>query len=97
MFPETVPVPRSLRETCVIPHSQWRAGFSDNLRENRSFSFTGEYLPIHPFGTLSHACRINTDALLKKTNIKQFSSAATKMTNNSLSLATNEVRRLLLW
>jgi len=22
MFPETVPVPRSLRETCVIPHSQ---------------------------------------------------------------------------
>jgi hypothetical protein len=97
MFPETVPVPRSLRETCVIPHSQWIAGFRDNLRENRSFSFTGEYLPIHPFGTLSHACRINTDALLKKTNIKQFSSAATKMTNNSLSLATNEVRRLLRW
>jgi hypothetical protein len=22
MFPETVPVPRPLRETCVIPHSQ---------------------------------------------------------------------------
>lgn len=28
MFPETVPVPRSLRETCVIPHSQWIAGFT---------------------------------------------------------------------
>jgi hypothetical protein len=22
MFPETIPVPRPLRETCVIPHSQ---------------------------------------------------------------------------
>ena len=28
MFPETVPVPRPLRETCVIPHSQWIAGFT---------------------------------------------------------------------
>jgi len=31
MFPETVPVPRSLRETCVIPHSQWIAGFTSAL------------------------------------------------------------------
>jgi len=28
MFPETVPVPRPLRETCKIPHSQWIAGFT---------------------------------------------------------------------
>lgn len=28
MLPETVPVPRPLRETCVIPHSQWIAGFT---------------------------------------------------------------------
>jgi hypothetical protein len=28
MFPETVPVPRPLRETCVIPHSQLIAGFT---------------------------------------------------------------------
>lgn len=28
MFPETVPVSRPLRETCVIPHSQWIAGFT---------------------------------------------------------------------
>ncbi|AKQ53327.1 laglidadg endonuclease, partial (mitochondrion) [Sclerotinia sclerotiorum 1980 UF-70] len=28
MFPETIPVPRPLRETCVIPHSDWIAGFT---------------------------------------------------------------------
>jgi len=28
MFPETVPVPPPLRETCVIPHSRWIAGFT---------------------------------------------------------------------
>ena len=28
MFPETIPVPRPLRETCVISHSQWIAGFT---------------------------------------------------------------------
>ena len=28
MLPETVPVPRPLRETCVILHSQWIAGFT---------------------------------------------------------------------
>lgn len=28
MFPETVPVSRPLRETCVIPHSNWIAGFT---------------------------------------------------------------------
>lgn len=28
MFPETIPVPRPLRETCVISHSQWIAGFA---------------------------------------------------------------------
>ena len=28
MFPETVPVPRPLRETCVIPRSLWMAGFT---------------------------------------------------------------------
>lgn len=28
MFPETIPVPRPLRETCVIPHSQWLVGFT---------------------------------------------------------------------
>lgn len=28
MFPETVPVPRPLRETCIIPHPQWIAGFT---------------------------------------------------------------------
>lgn len=28
MFPETVPVPRPLREDCVIPHPQWIAGFT---------------------------------------------------------------------
>ena len=27
MFPETIPVPRPLRETSVIPHPQWIAGF----------------------------------------------------------------------
>lgn len=28
MFPETVPVPRPLRETCIIPDTQWMAGFT---------------------------------------------------------------------
>lgn len=28
MFPETIPVPRPLKETCVIPHSDWIAGFT---------------------------------------------------------------------
>jgi hypothetical protein len=28
MFPETVPLPRPLREDCVIPHPQWIAGFT---------------------------------------------------------------------
>lgn len=28
MFPETIPVPRPLRETSVIPHPQWIAGFT---------------------------------------------------------------------
>jgi len=28
MFPETIPVPRPLREICVIPHPQWIAGFA---------------------------------------------------------------------
>lgn len=28
MFPETIPVPRPLRETYVIPHSDWIAGFT---------------------------------------------------------------------
>ena len=28
MFPETIPVSRPLRETCVIPHSDWIAGFT---------------------------------------------------------------------
>ena len=28
MFPETIPVSRPLRETCVIPHSGWIAGFT---------------------------------------------------------------------
>nr|QCW06971.1 hypothetical protein [Drechslerella brochopaga] len=27
MSPETIPVPRPLRETCVVPHSQWLVGF----------------------------------------------------------------------
>lgn len=66
MFPETVPVPRPLWETCVIPHSQWIAGSGVCLRESRSFSFTGRKLTIPLFGTSSHAFRINADALLKK-------------------------------
>lgn len=28
MFPETIPVSRPFRETCVIPHSQWLVGFT---------------------------------------------------------------------
>ena len=28
MFPETIPAARPLREICVIPHSQWIAGFT---------------------------------------------------------------------
>lgn len=28
MFPETIPVPRPIRETSVIPHPQWIAGFT---------------------------------------------------------------------
>lgn len=97
MFPETVPVPRPLRETCVIPHSQWMAGPGICLRENRNFSFTGGNLPIPLFGTPSHAFRINSNALLKKTYIKQFSS---KIINNYLSLPTNErkqVSSLVVW
>ena len=31
MFPETVPVPRVLIETCKISHPQWIAGFSNYL------------------------------------------------------------------
>jgi hypothetical protein len=72
MFPETVPVPRPLRETCVIPHSQWIAGSGICLRENRSFSFTGGNLSIPLFGTPSHAFRINSDALLKKPTLNNL-------------------------
>ena len=28
IFPETIPVPRPLKKTCVIPHSDWIAGFT---------------------------------------------------------------------
>lgn len=28
MFPETIPVSRPLKETCVIPHSDWIVGFT---------------------------------------------------------------------
>lgn len=28
MFPETIPVPRPLNKTCIIPHPQWIAGFT---------------------------------------------------------------------
>lgn len=97
MFPETIPVPRLLIETSKIPHSQWIAGFRNNFTVNRSFSFTRGELCIPPFGTLSHAFRINTDALLKKTSIKHFSSKSTK---NNLSLTANEIKQatsLVVW
>lgn len=110
MFPETIPVSRPLRETtCVIPHPQWIAGFTSAIKHSqliagfcnsftgdRSFSFTRENLCIPLFGTLSHAFRINTDALIK-TSIKHFSS---KSTNNNLSLAANEIKQitsLVVW
>jgi len=97
MFPKTIPVPRFLVETIKIPHSQWIAGFRNNFTVNRSFSFKRGELCIPPFGTLSHAFRINTYALLKKTSIKHFSS---KSTNNNLSLAANEIKQatsLVVW
>lgn len=97
MFPETIPVPRPIRETSVIPHSQWIAGFTNNFMGNRSFSFSKGDLFISLFGTLSHAFRINKDALLKKTNIKQFSS---KSSNNYLSFSNNEIKQpmsLVVW
>ena len=28
MFPETIPVPRPSKETCLIPHPQWLVGFT---------------------------------------------------------------------
>jgi len=67
------------------------AGSGICLRESRRFSFTGRKLTIPLFGTLSHAFKINADALLKKTYIKQFSS---KITNNYLSLPTNEIKQV---
>lgn len=58
MFPETIPVSRPLRETCVIPpHPEWIAGFTNYLMENRSFSSTRGDLFTPLFGTPSHAFR----------------------------------------
>lgn len=55
MFPETIPVPRPLTETSKIPHSQWIAGFTKNLTENRSFPLREEnYTSPHLAHLVTH-------------------------------------------
>jgi hypothetical protein len=71
-------------------------GFNSLNVNTRRFSLTRENLCIPSSGTLSHAFRINTDALIK-TCIKHFSS---KSTNNNLSIAANEIKQatsLVVW
>lgn len=85
-FPETKPVARPVVSDPKISNPEWIAGFTSfsSMVSNHPFSTTRRELCIPLIsGILSRAFRANTNALLKKTGIKQFSS---KSTNNHLSV-----------
>jgi len=106
MFPETIPVPRPSRETCVIPHPQWLVGFTSGffltgiVPVNRNLSLKGGQYTSPLLSTPNHSFRINSGALFKKSSLITIKEFSTKSFNNSPSLVVNEIKQttsLVVW